>query len=381
MAKGVPLMGRDPDGKAKIINVDENGNVKVQLSGNIGAEITKPIPFIRRPESRLFFERNSSRATAFRHLESYYVGRDYGIDHGWFSYTTDDWESKTNGVSINSLPFSNIIRGVVWDDGTITVVANDGGVYTMTGIDDAEPVLTLEGTSFANFSVDFYSDGVNRIVLAGEYTQGVTPGNLYLSIDGGETFEVIKVNDTVGSGNNHWHAVKYDPYSGAIWACQGDGENAKIYFSYDLGSTWHEVDGQGKAHQPTLVIPFPDRVIFGEDSSLLTPGLFEYVRTGENDTQITLTRTLEFRTDRRANQYYPEAKTTRLINATTAYVTFAPQGISDLTYIYATGDGGASWHIVHINNKGLLQMGNTSNRLIITIPSTGWFKSEFIKWN
>jgi len=34
MAKGIPLMGRDPDGKAKIINVDENGNVKVQLSGN-----------------------------------------------------------------------------------------------------------------------------------------------------------------------------------------------------------------------------------------------------------------------------------------------------------------------------------------------------------
>jgi hypothetical protein len=34
MAKGIPLMGRDPDGKAKVINVDENGNVKVQLSGN-----------------------------------------------------------------------------------------------------------------------------------------------------------------------------------------------------------------------------------------------------------------------------------------------------------------------------------------------------------
>ena len=34
MAKGIPLMGRDPGGKAKVINVDENGNVKVQLSGN-----------------------------------------------------------------------------------------------------------------------------------------------------------------------------------------------------------------------------------------------------------------------------------------------------------------------------------------------------------
>ena len=33
MAKGIPLMGRGPDGKAKIINVDENGNVKVQQSG------------------------------------------------------------------------------------------------------------------------------------------------------------------------------------------------------------------------------------------------------------------------------------------------------------------------------------------------------------
>jgi len=35
MAKGIPLMGRGPDSKAKIINVDENGNVKVQLSGTL----------------------------------------------------------------------------------------------------------------------------------------------------------------------------------------------------------------------------------------------------------------------------------------------------------------------------------------------------------
>ena len=39
MAKGIPLMGRGPDGKAKIINVDENGNVKVQQSGKIVEEI------------------------------------------------------------------------------------------------------------------------------------------------------------------------------------------------------------------------------------------------------------------------------------------------------------------------------------------------------
>jgi len=33
MAKGIPLMGRGPDGKAKIINVDANGDVEVTLSG------------------------------------------------------------------------------------------------------------------------------------------------------------------------------------------------------------------------------------------------------------------------------------------------------------------------------------------------------------
>ena len=37
--KGIPLMGRGPDGKAKIINVDENGNVKVQQVGNVEVEV------------------------------------------------------------------------------------------------------------------------------------------------------------------------------------------------------------------------------------------------------------------------------------------------------------------------------------------------------
>jgi len=43
MAKGIPLMGRDPDGKAKIINVDENGNVKVQLSGTFAEDILSKV--------------------------------------------------------------------------------------------------------------------------------------------------------------------------------------------------------------------------------------------------------------------------------------------------------------------------------------------------
>ena len=44
-------MGRGPDGKAKMINVDENGNVKVQLSGTKTTETSPHRRSIRRTTS------------------------------------------------------------------------------------------------------------------------------------------------------------------------------------------------------------------------------------------------------------------------------------------------------------------------------------------
>ena len=46
MAKGIPLMGRDPTGKAKMINVDENGNVIVQQSGTFATLYGAKTPLI-----------------------------------------------------------------------------------------------------------------------------------------------------------------------------------------------------------------------------------------------------------------------------------------------------------------------------------------------
>jgi len=56
MAKGVPLMGRDPDGKAKIINVDENGNVKVQLSGTFVAVPLVTSSIVISPSSTIYLD-------------------------------------------------------------------------------------------------------------------------------------------------------------------------------------------------------------------------------------------------------------------------------------------------------------------------------------
>lgn len=48
IAKGIPLMGHDPDGKAKIINVDENGNLNIKVQ-QVG---TLPVIYITRLEDR-----------------------------------------------------------------------------------------------------------------------------------------------------------------------------------------------------------------------------------------------------------------------------------------------------------------------------------------
>ena len=45
MAKGVPILGKDPLGKAKYANVTESGDLRVQLSGNmvaIGLHANRP---------------------------------------------------------------------------------------------------------------------------------------------------------------------------------------------------------------------------------------------------------------------------------------------------------------------------------------------------
>ena len=56
MAKGIPLMGRGPDGKAKMINVDENGNVKVQLSGTFVRLSTQQKPTGKEGDTLLLYD-------------------------------------------------------------------------------------------------------------------------------------------------------------------------------------------------------------------------------------------------------------------------------------------------------------------------------------
>lgn len=312
---------------------------------------------IKTPTSRLIFDEYIDTRSLGPIAKSYVPGKSYGIDHGWVAVSEDAWETKTNGISFGGQGNGHCTAMVVWPDESICAITGTGKIVTMADI-NSNHVVTLETVGLVGGFADFYCDGLNRIVVAGEYTQGDSVAKkLYLSMDGGATFEIIKTGDTLGLVNDHWHGVCYDPYSGAIWAAQGDTENAKIYFTYDSGVTWHEVDAQGQIFQPTLIHAFPDKVIFGEDSSSQKPGLFTYKRIGnEQPTIITIERLLEFRTDRKAFQYYPSNAKLAEANSNEVYIRFEPQGITDKTYIYGTGDGGNTWHLVYVGNESFNAM-------------------------
>ncbi|HHW90728.1 MAG TPA: hypothetical protein GX745_07505, partial [Clostridiales bacterium] len=240
------------------------------------------------PKTNLFVEHLPERST-LSIATSYVEGQvSYGIDHGWVSVSNDGWESKTNGAR-SSTEYGAIRRLCAWSDGTFVALTYQGNIIRFDDINlsNLHETLNTDGKVSSSINISFWEDGINRIVLVGDYEQDTSYApKLYLSLDGGDTFNVILEGKT-GFVNNHWHATCYDKFSGTIWASQGDGSSATTYYSADLGKTWEEasitVSGKTSYAQPTLILPFPDRVVFGRDGAGIPPGLDQWVR-GEKKT-------------------------------------------------------------------------------------------------
>ena len=125
--------------------------------------------FIKTPTSCLIFDEHIDTRSLGPIAKSYVPGKSYGIDHGWVAVSEDAWETKTNGIAFHQQGNGSCAAMVVWPDESICAITDTGKIVTMENI-NSNHVVTLEtaGLVFHHF----YCDGLNRVVVAGEYTQG-----------------------------------------------------------------------------------------------------------------------------------------------------------------------------------------------------------------
>ena len=192
-----------------------------------------------------------------------------------------------------------------------------------------------------------HSNGVNDYLFAVQYGFGLYERKAFMSTDLGQTWTTIYTQAIFNNNpeiNNHIHAIKYDPFENRIWIGLGDSENSGIVWSDDMGVTWN---GDRSLHQPTLIHPFAKRVAFGRDSDTKVPGIDEYYREDYTDSMVGFVpkSSLNFREDQISPRYYPSMQITGFGDV--LYIIFYARGqYAEDQYIYATGDGGSSWHLV-----------------------------------
>lgn len=269
------------------------------------------------------------------------------------------------GISLNGLNMGNVRLLAVFPSGVVYVTnstdeTGEPCIKVHKGSDfESEPVLlhTLQGDATQPLAVNSQFDGIQEILTICQYSQDVFRDNsAYISFDGGVTIKKVKTVEGASSGaNRHYHTMHWDFHQGRLWIGEGDNDaNRSIWYSDDIGESWERIEST--QYQPTLIASFPNRVIFGRDNYVYRPGFWSYSRPKKEDDfkEINqLTDNLSFGDYPRITgiTHYPE-RMGYAQEGLEAYVCFEPQ-VSDSeklpTYIYATGDGGESWHCVFVS--------------------------------
>lgn len=173
-----------------------------------------------------------------------------------------------------------IKRATVLDNGNCLVLLSDNTLHlSVDSFTTFNQVMNFGNTPpHVLFGISEYK----QYVLMTEYgtvPSGFPGKKVYLSTDYGLTFTSIFNLDEWGlSSGYHTHSAVYDPYEQLIWLCTGDGQaNQMIFYSADLGSTWHKASEIGYAPtQATNIMPLRDCVLFGSDARLV--GVVRYNR-------------------------------------------------------------------------------------------------------
>lgn len=203
-------------------------------------------------------------------------------------------------------------------------------------------------------------DGKTVLVVS-IWAGGSTPSKpAYASFDGGQTWKHLRDTPpfTAGGSNSHWHAAAYHKWTDRLWLSGGDGVNSYFGYTEDRGDTWVDCktppgspvhDGSGGVsidyQQPTIVIPFRDRIALGPDRGSLPPGMWTMDPvTATAVPHFTLDATVA--TADRQYPLYPYAQRGTEVYVSYPTSTSMPTATRTHTDIVATGDGGRSWHRV-----------------------------------
>lgn len=342
--------------------IKENGTEGNNHEVKVVTENTKT------PKGLLKFKKSpiTARRITLGHDNYFYVVDENHVFYKYEDIKTDT-EPLETGITWDTTSNANIEDIIAFED-SIVVFTNAGGqarIYQMDSINDT-PTLVYESNTVNStywngrsaFGIKSYDNGLGQYVLAGCYGRDPAARDLLLSSDGGRTFNVIKKtsnNDT--TVNSHWHDVAFDPYHGYIWASEGDGVNNRgVHFSDDWGSTWYTLTPLG-THQPTSIIPFPERMVFGRDSYgtgidyYTKPTLATDYDFGENEIKPLK----EFKnSNSSAYQYYGNGE---VHDGSEGYMSFSIFPDQNPKLIAGTGDGGKSFHF--------LFMGDNNNSKVI----------------
>ena len=299
-----------------------------------------------------------------------FAPRSIGVDGRlYFTYLnkTAGWSSdptlaaRTFGPDFTPKGTPNNILWVTRTTAGYVIITNDTPTDTAqvwfcpeaaglsANLDDWTLVQTTKATTHIAIGKPRVINGVSWLVF-GEYVTGVYPSvvrKLWLSKDGGQTWTAIRnsvLNDT--TVNSHWHCAVILP-SGRIWSSQGDGVNSWFGYTDDqenwipapLPTTDPLYDGASVYQQPTVLLDMGDVLATAPDR-----GTFD---TGVWATDPDTGRTVEWAALPSGEVAHTQYGTGSAQRGKEAYITFPDQGSgSAKTYVFGTGDGGRSWHLV-----------------------------------
>ena len=309
--------------------------------------------------------------------------------HGYIAICDKEGETENAGSIWFSESFdSGFTKRVLWQD---------------NGEDQYHTPNSFGSIAFHLFNPHAFND----ICMVGEYTQGLTGKDhyTYLSKDGGQSWEQAHIQSPNDPTRQlHCHAVTYNPYTGHCFISYGDGDNAELYWSSDLGQNWHKAIPDNNTYNyvrgvnSTLLISRPNKVILGNDGG--RPGGLHSLVFRNLDINKTNTDVMEQITADIIEEYTFNARMTSsgfhfpihsVVNhENDIYVTFNSSNLG-LMDLLASGDGGESWHSVfsyRTTGEGSVTtrvIGYDANDyLYLSIRkadgSSAWHKAKKLEW-